>query len=492
MSSRSKGGNSDKYGLRSGSKGDFSGLLRPPIKDPTQGKKDPAVEQNKENRQTRRTTKRVTPESEDDSDGSDYSNSSGKEASENDQQSQTGNTKSQTPQPKGYSKYTKGDEETRYRRSEIRTSTDDERTTSDYREERQGEPTLYKEKRETWRTTNHEAGSSLYHRYQTLKEDIKPQPVQRGARDGFSEEDDNKDKEVTQYHRQKTSRTGLGKVEKINPSKKEKQGTCIKYLVLALVLFAGSAVAALLYMFPDTFQKVIADQLKLLGKQQQVKKDLKADFENLSSIFTNQSPQMWQRSRRILERHLENWKGNAEPAIILLTGALDAEQTLRCLGTQLADIYSSSLNGSYLLISGSDWASESNAKVKAHIDEKLDTGFRGTTQAAVLHRLELLPAGSLLILYKYCDHQSAVYKDVMLLLTVLLEEETLEKEIPLTDLEEKVRAFLIDKLTDSNAKSTHDGMDKDKFSGVWSRISHVVLPVYPDKNTGTCKLASDA
>ncbi|XP_044157725.1 torsin-1A-interacting protein 1-like [Bufo gargarizans] len=242
--------------------------------------------------------------------------------------------------------------------------------------------------------------------------------------------------------------------------------TCMKYFVPALLVVLAVGVAAVLYISPE------------------VKKDLKDDFENLTSVFTNQSPLMWKRSRFILERHLENWKKNKEPAILLLTGARDAEQTLLCIGTQLADIYSSSLGGNYKVISGSYWASKSSEVVKAHIDDHLSAHFQAKTSAAMLHRLELLPSGSLLILYKYCHHKSAVFKNVMLLFTVLLDEATLAKDIPLNSLEETVREFLIKKLIDPETQSmaSHGWMDLDMFSGVWSLISHIVLPVFPEEN----------
>ncbi|CAJ0922188.1 unnamed protein product [Ranitomeya imitator] len=254
-------------------------------------------------------------------------------------------------------------------------------------------------------------------------------------------------------------------------------GRCMKFSLLALlILLVGSA--AVFYLLPESFQK-IASQMKLISEPQD-KMDLKNQFAMLSSNFSNQSEEMWRRSRIILER--QSWKENTEPAIILLAGARDAEETLRCLGTQLADVYSSSLGGGYTVISGSDYASGTSQEVKEHIDDDLSAGFQSTSRAAVLHRLELLPAGSLLILYKYCDHESAMFKNVALLLTVLLGDATLEKDISFMNLEEKVRSFLTQKLIDLNAKASHDGMDEDKFSGVWSRISHVVLPVFPEKN----------
>ncbi|XP_073499368.1 uncharacterized protein [Phyllobates terribilis] len=323
--------------------------------------------------------------------------------------------------------------------------------------------------------------SFVYQRFQsTPKEITKIQHPFSKARVSFS--DDEEEKKIGYQQKKDTFHPRHDEGNKLNhfpPKSGEKAGRCVKFfLLLLLVLLIGSA--AIFYLLPESFHK-IASQMKFINEPQN-KKDLKNEFAMLSGNFSNQSEEMWRRSRIILERHLQSWKENSEPAIILLTGARDAEETLRCLGTRLADVYSSSLGGGYTVISGSDYTSGTNEEVKEHIDNALSAVFQTTSHAAVLHRLELLPAGSLLILYKYCDHESAMFKDVALLLTVLLDDATLEKNISLMNLEEKVRSFLIQKLIDLDAKASHDGMDEDKFSGVWSRISHVVLPVFHEKN----------
>ncbi|XP_066453522.1 torsin-1A-interacting protein 1-like isoform X2 [Eleutherodactylus coqui] len=523
-----------------GGHGDISQFVRPVIKDPDTGKerKGRAAEQNVKSKSTRTVTKPVEPDLDDDSSGSDYSNSS--RLSENDEQSHFPPTSSssksftvrQPSPPRQLEKHTYAADDTTSSlfRAPIRTSVDDkdkpkyyieetwrgstktrqfqsgsegvEKETIQYQEKTKGqlnETTHYKEEREIRSRINRREEPILY---QTPpKETTKAQLARSRAHFAFSDDDEEERTSfpLPQRATQKVFPSSLAEGDRIinhYPEKKLEQkvnirkpptrsflhgaGTCIKYLILVLVpLIVASG--AVLYLSPESVHNLVG-QITFADKPQ-VKKDLKDDFEKLSSVFTDQSPLMWNRSRRILERHLENWKANTEPAIILLAGAQDAEQTLLCLGTQLADIYSSSLSGNYTVISGSDWVSGSNEQVKEYIDHRLSEGFQATTQAAVLHRLEQLPAGSLLILYKYCDHESAVFKDVMLLLTVLLDDPTLPKDIPPLDLEEKVRAFLIQKLIETNAKASHDGMDRDKFSGVWSRISHIVLPVYPEKES---------
>ncbi|XP_075472629.1 uncharacterized protein LOC142503799 [Ascaphus truei] len=202
------------------------------------------------------------------------------------------------------------------------------------------------------------------------------------------------------------------------------------------------------------------------------------EFENLRTDFPGQNEVLWIRSQKMLQKHLNNSHPN-EPITLILTAARDGELTLRCLSNRLARAYSSSLNATWLLIDGLSKATQDSNIVKLQIDETLSSGFQSTSRAAVLHRLEELPAGSLLILYKYCDHENAAFKNVALVLTVLLEEPTLEPGLPLRELEEKVRDFFWEKFARPSSLSSHSEMNADKLSGVWSRISHLVLPVLP-------------
>ncbi|XP_075689262.1 uncharacterized protein LOC142657778 isoform X4 [Rhinoderma darwinii] len=491
-----------------GSKDSISGFVRRPIKNAGKDKKDSTVEQNAKNQFAKSTTEHVESEFDDYSDdNSDYSNSS-RSISQNNQpfhlSSDNTSSKSsgiwQPSQPRPSDDYTHGSPtKLPFQARQHRYNKDDKDKTNYYREETRRETfqnqqnpkgvrrdefnktSCHKEERGSW-STNYEGQNSLPHNHQPQpKETTKLPPAQTRSGFGFSDDED----EATRRSQTRVSYDPkLVKVQRMNnPEKSDKhKGTCSRYLILPLVVLLAGLVAVV-YMSPLPVFKLTG---QFMFDEPQMKKDLKDDFEKLTSIFTDQSPLMLNRSRRIMELHLKKGQENTEPVIILLTGALDAEQTLLCLGTQLADIYSSAFSGSSTLISGSDLASKGSEEVKEYIDDHLSAGFQATTRAAVLHRLELLPAGSLLILYKYCDHESAVFKNVMLLLTALLDDATLAKDIPLKDLEEKVRSFLIEKLIDSNNGASHDGMDKDKFSGVWSRISHVVLPVFPEKNMEKC------
>lgn len=201
------------------------------------------------------------------------------------------------------------------------------------------------------------------------------------------------------------------------------------------------------------------------------------EMEKLKTNFPNQRPELWRRSQIHLRRHLKTERPT-EPVSLILTSGHRAERTLGCLARCLAQAFSTARNSSVLNINGKSKASQDSDQVKLDIDSELRKAFDGKTFAAVIHRFEELPPGSTLIFYRYCDHENAAYKNVFLAFTVMLDAEVeVPSDVGLGRVEEMVQEHVKQKFVSSDKLATFNEMDVDKLSGLWSRISHLILPV---------------
>ncbi|XP_048395698.1 torsin-1A-interacting protein 2-like isoform X2 [Stegostoma tigrinum] len=205
------------------------------------------------------------------------------------------------------------------------------------------------------------------------------------------------------------------------------------------------------------------------------------NFGKVQKSFPNQDEQLWKKSKIMLQKHI-NMTIHSEPSILMFAAAWNANKTMHCLTGRIAGAYASAFNSRFLEIEGSNKKFLNSDEVKLDLDNQLTSWFGSGRKSAVIHHFQDLPPPSTLLFYKYCDHENAAFKDISLFITVLVDEEKLDPNLNFGLLEERVYDFLVTKFSISSQTRQYNILDIDKFSGLWSRIAHVILPVQPEKD----------
>ncbi|TSN76571.1 Torsin-1A-interacting protein 2 [Bagarius yarrelli] len=267
----------------------------------------------------------------------------------------------------------------------------------------------------------------------------------------------------------RTNNIPTGKQSLQHTSTADAWGVC-RCLQRAVFLLVSLALGLMGYQHFSSLSRTDEPQNRLLHI---------ASFETrlaeLKALFPSQKPEFWKRAEIHLKRHL-NLTNPTELVSIILTSGHEAEKTLGCLAQHLAAAFSNARNSSSVLsIDGRSYSTQKSDDVKLEIDKALKEAFEGGTEAAVIHHFEELPPGSTLIFYRYCDHENSAFKKVFLAFTVMLPE--LDIKLSLNLVEEQVHEYLHKRFVLSDKAVKFNQMDVDKLSGLWSRISHLILPV---------------
>ncbi|XP_078739203.1 uncharacterized protein LOC144952594 [Lampetra fluviatilis] len=235
----------------------------------------------------------------------------------------------------------------------------------------------------------------------------------------------------------------------------------------------------------------------------------------------SQCDELWRRVNITLRRHLAALADGdpgtpSQPATLLLASGPRGLGAAEGLAAGLAAAYgdaaaAASDDGGVgggratVTLSGVELSGMSGDDAKLELDARLQSALgaddgAGAGAAVALVRLERLPPASTLMLYAYCDHETAKFKRALLIFTVLLDHDDRHDDRrgdggrddddddggrgdggeagegscrALRDFSDRVYASLRRALVGPR-------LDLDKFAGLWSRVATVVLPVQPE------------
>ncbi|XP_077868748.1 torsin-1A-interacting protein 1-like [Saccoglossus kowalevskii] len=158
-----------------------------------------------------------------------------------------------------------------------------------------------------------------------------------------------------------------------------------------------------------------------------------------------------------------------QPAIILLAAPPGVHDVVDAIAREVAASYPQSSQPP-VNIHASQFADTTQSDAKEQLDIKLGNALGGESKSVVIFNLEKLPPNSLLIFYKYCDHETAPFKNAVIVFTVHLPD-SFDSDDTIHRREQSVEDFLISNWLGRG--SDHD-MDQDKLGALLSRIANSI------------------
>ncbi|XP_078489332.1 torsin-1A-interacting protein 1-like [Ciona intestinalis] len=158
----------------------------------------------------------------------------------------------------------------------------------------------------------------------------------------------------------------------------------------------------------------------------------KEKMQSLQNEFPSQNNRLWKVVRFAMQEHHDK-KDNRRPAVLMLASNADANPTMQCLASKLADIYSHSCSQPKFVVSENEFKHLSPESAKVLLDNKITSQFQAGSCASVVRHFELIPPAATNIFYQFCKNNIAPYKNVAVILTLQVEPGDWSKPYPNLD-----------------------------------------------------------
>ena len=148
-------------------------------------------------------------------------------------------------------------------------------------------------------------------------------------------------------------------------------------------------------------------------------------MSKVQSNFPGEGGRFWSSIFAPIRRIIQE-NSPSRPAVVLIATMMPNRVTSECLSREVASQFDA-LYGlhdntdTYITIEAEHLMSLDPDEAKTHMDQDLSDNYQGRHIVAVIHDLGSLPATAATLLHAYCDHESAHFKNVVLLATAYLE-----------------------------------------------------------------------
>lgn len=193
-----------------------------------------------------------------------------------------------------------------------------------------------------------------------------------------------------------------------------------------------------------------------------------SDLKNIENRYTNQSRRSWTIIKAAVKSSLFV-RNPKRPGVLLFASVDGAARTANCIIHKLTKTISS--NNVPFRINSEQFSYRDADETKKALDDKLQKAFTGDNQVVVIEKIDSLPPTSSLLLYGYCDTETAPRKDYVYILTV---------DIPSSYSSGKIADN--DGLVEDYLSERWRELGKDQLGALMSRIANSIVFVKPDEN----------
>ena len=185
---------------------------------------------------------------------------------------------------------------------------------------------------------------------------------------------------------------------------------------------------------------VTTDEVNKMSVKQQLS-TFDTTMSNIQANYPNEGSRFWSSLFAPVRRIIQE-KNPSRPAVVLIATTRSYSSIAERLSQEVASLVETlyDLNDNsdtYITLEAAHMTSLDPDEAKLQMDHALSDNYQRRHMVAVIHDIGFLPATAATLLHAYCDHESAHFKNVVLLATLYLEP-------GVTLCNEEVEAYLSD------------------------------------------------
>lgn len=240
------------------------------------------------------------------------------------------------------------------------------------------------------------------------------------------------------------------------------------HLIVALALICA---VCLVFVILSLYQPATSLRLSTAHSKSDITPEIFLQaFKRIRQSFHVQTSGFWGIIRAAI-KPIVLQENPDQPAVFVLVVPSDTRETASCFirlfSNTVTSLFQAKVPVEFFTDAVSGLPPE---RVKRLLDDQLRDGLASGSRIAVVHHLEKLHAESAMMLHAYCDNENAPFRRAIFILTLFVDENSLEITETEAFVEERLRVLW------------GDTLGTNKFYPLISRIAHSIAFMRPDSN----------